>query len=209
MPSSDEPALYLWVSEATRNLPAATAHFLETCLCMCVCMCVLEHLMQKEWRERLQMKGINRKLEVSVVCWSSQKLTDKSFSCGVHPGFLRWRASSYAHTDTHAITDVTRIQEGVAAYYILTAHSGCLAWLGLFKRLRLDKQRGFCLCSLLISSLSLCISAISQCCSVSSPKLQSPHTSHAHRNTHRRPKAQFRLQPWQDSKFDTIVLLGC
>lgn len=168
----NQHSIYEWVRLHANSLqPRHTSWKL---VCMCVCMCVLEHLMQKEWRERLQIKGINRKLEVSVVCWSSQKLTDKSFSCGVHPGFLRWRASSYAHTDTHAITDVTRIQEGVAAYYILTAHSGCLAWLGLFKRLRLDNQRGFCLCSLLISSLSLCISAISQCCSVSSPKLQSP-----------------------------------
>lgn len=75
------------------------------------------------------------------------------FLCGARPGFLQWCASTdtMTHTHTHTITDVTRIQEGVAAYYILTAHTGCLAWLALFKRLRLAKQRGFCSGSLLIS----------------------------------------------------------
>lgn len=43
----------------------------------------------------------------------------------VCPGFLKRRARPYALT----ITYVTRIREGVAAYYILTAHTGCLAWL--------------------------------------------------------------------------------
>lgn len=66
---------------------------------------------------------------------------------------------SDTHTHMHAITDVTRIQEGVAAYYIPTAHARCLARLGLFKRLRLDKQRGFRSRSLLISSPFLPVSA--------------------------------------------------
>lgn len=68
-------------------------------------------------------------------------------------------SDTHTHTHMHAITDVTRIQEGVAAYYIPTAHARCLARLGLFKRLRLDKQRGFRSRSLLISSPFLPVSA--------------------------------------------------
>lgn len=66
---------------------------------------MLEHEIQEEWRE-ITDKGMNRELQVSVVCWSSQQLTNKPFLCGVHPGFLQRRA----HTYTNAITDVTRIQ---------------------------------------------------------------------------------------------------
>lgn len=81
----------------------------------------------------------------------------KFFLSGVRTSFLQGCACLRTHTHTHTITDVTRIQEGVVAYYVLTAHTGCLAWLGLFKRLRLDKQRGL---------RSRLISAISGCCSV-------------------------------------------
>lgn len=74
--------------------------------------------------------------------------------------------ASHSATQTHAITDVTRIQEGVAAYYILTAHTRCLARLGSFKRLRLDKQRSFR--SLLISSpLWLYLPLSHRCCASS------------------------------------------
>lgn len=96
--SSDDPALCLWVSVTTLHLNAATANFLETCLCVCVWECVLEHEMQEEWRE-ITDKGMNRELQVSVVCWSSQQLTNKPFLCGVRPGFLRWRA--HTHTRYH------------------------------------------------------------------------------------------------------------
>lgn len=64
---------------------------------------------------------------MSVMCWSPLQLTNKPVLWGVRPGFLQLRARTY--TQTRAITDVTRIQEGVAAYYIRTAHTGCLAWL--------------------------------------------------------------------------------
>lgn len=67
----------------------------------------------------------------------------------------------HACAHTHSITDVTRIQEGVVAYYVLTAHTGCLAWLGLFKRLRLDKERG--LRSRLISCPSLPYLGVALC----------------------------------------------
>lgn len=108
-------------------------------------MCVSQHELQKEWRE-ITDKGINRKVEVSAGPLSSSQI---SLSCVV----FTLASCTHIHTHMHSITDVTRIQEGVAAYYILTAHTGCLAQLGLFKRLRLDKQRG--LCSLLILSLPL------------------------------------------------------
>lgn len=120
--------------------------------CACVCVCLSEHEAQREWRE-ITDKGINRKMEVSVTCSSSQHLTNKAFLVWCSP----W-LPAVSCTHAHTVTDVTRIQEGVAAYYILRAHTGCLAWLGLLKRLRLDKQRGLCLCSLLISShLFLCL----------------------------------------------------
>lgn len=116
--------------------------------------------------------------------WSSQQLTNKPFWWGIHPGFLQFCARTYTHI--RAITDVTRIQEGVAAYYILPAHTGCLAWLGLFKRLRLDKQRGLCLCSLLISShLFLCL-CIHVCCSVLIQSYNLPYSPCKH--TQKGPK---------------------
>lgn len=67
--------------------------------------------------------------------------------------------NTHTHTHTRArthvctTTDVTRIQKVVAAYYIRAAHAGYLAQLGLFKRPRLDEQRGFCTCGLLVPSL--------------------------------------------------------
>lgn len=168
------------------TLHAAAAHFLETCQCVCVCVCVLEHLMQgsREREKEIADKGINRNTEASAMCthWSSQPLANKPFLCGVRPVLP-------AATQTYTrITDVTRIQEGVAAYYILTAHTRCLAWLGLFKRLRLDKQRGFRLCSLLISSPSACICHISPVLLLLQTS-NMPHTQKRKRkqNPHKRP----------------------
>lgn len=114
----------------------------------------------REREKEIADKSINRITEVRAMCthWSSQPLANKLLLCGVRPVLP---AAMHTRKHTRTITDVTRIQEGVAAYYILTAHTRCLAWLGLFKRLRLDKQRGFRLCSLLISSPPACICHIS------------------------------------------------
>ena len=136
-------------------------------------------------------KDMNSKVEVSVVCSSSQLLTNKPW-CS--PWLPAAPCSPHPH-HTHTITDVTRIREGVAAYYTLTAHTGCLAWLGLFKRPRLNKQRGLCLCSRLISSHSViagCCSALDQSWNLPYPHMQTPR----HEST-----ALLRLQLWQDTDF--------
>lgn len=141
--------------------------------------------MQKEWREitdkRYEPKGGSDHcvLVLSQVQRQIFLLWCSPWRPAITCPFIR------AHGHTHAITDVTRIQEGVAAYYILTAHGGRRAWLGLFKRLRLDKQRGFCLCSLLISfPLPLChISVL--LCTFTQARI---HTPHLHINMHQRPK---------------------
>lgn len=110
-----------------------------------------------EKSERLQIEAETeaqqRVLHMCVCVWTGSHTGSQislSSPCASH---------SDTHTHMHAITDVTRIQEGVAAYYIPTAHARCLARLGLFKRLRLDKQRGFRSRSLLISSPFLPVSA--------------------------------------------------
>lgn len=137
---------------------------------VCVRVCVGAFNAGEQREKEIADKGINRNIDTktdihSAMCahWSSQPLANKPFLCGVRPVLP---AATQTHTRKHtsATTDVTRIQEGVAAYYILTAHTRCLAWLGLFKRLRLDKQRGFCFaaCS---SHLLLPVSAISHRCS--------------------------------------------
>ncbi len=152
-----------------------------------------------------------------MLCAGPLHSSQISLSCVVFAPASCSDVHARTHSHTHAVTDVTRIQEGVAAYYILTAHAGCLARLGLFKRLRLDKQRGLCLCSLLISShlisshlissLSLCIchfwvfSVLNQ--SYNPPISPMQTLFHTQRKG---PTAQLRLQPWHDATFDALIL---
>ena len=145
------------------------------------------------------------------MCWSSQRLTNKPFLCGASARLpavtcesARAHTCARTHTHSQAITDVTRIQEGVAAYYIPAAHTGCRARLGLFKRLRLDRQRGLWLLqpAHLISSLR--VSVISGCRSVLNQKATSSHippSMHTHTHTHTHTKSPRLSLSW-DSELD-------
>lgn len=93
---------------------------------------------------RIETERLKRVLHTSL------RSLQISPACGLHPSLLQRFAT---HTHVCTTTDVTRIQKVVAAYYIRAAHAGYLAQLGLFKRPRLDEQRGFCTCGLLAPSL--------------------------------------------------------
>lgn len=120
----------------------------STSLCVRACTSVCEGALITKAERRSQIKTETERLK---------RVLHSSLKSLLFVGFTPASCSDVQRTHVCTITDVTRIQKGVAAYYILAAHTGYLAQLGLFKRLRLDKQRGFLNVQPVLHLLCLCL----------------------------------------------------